>query len=153
MKFNIIFKQAAKLLCLLAVIMPVQAYAESEIYTSFFSNDAVSGYDSVAFFSESKPVKGNSRYMMSYKGAKWYFSSQENLDKFKADPVKYAPQYGGYCAWAVAQNDTQKGDPNHWSIHDGKLYLNYDAEIKDRWLADRDAFISKADKYWPEILE
>ena len=78
---------------------------------------------------------------------------QDNLDTFKSDPSKFAPQYGGYCAWAVAQGYTAKGDPKHWSIRDGKLYLNYDEEIKNRWLANPDDFISKADKNWPGVIK
>ena len=107
----------------------------------------------VAYFAEDKPVKGNSAYTTSYKGAKWYFSSQENMTLFKGNPAKFAPQYGGYCAWAIAQNDTQKGDPNHWAIYNGKLYLNYDGETQEKWVADKDNLISQADGYWPEVLE
>ena len=129
------------------------ALAKDEIYTAFFSSDAVGGYDTVAFFTEGKPLKGLSKYKMSYKGANWYFSSAENLAAFNNNPTRYAPQYGGYCAWAVANNDTAKGDPVHWTIHGGKLYLNYNDEIKNRWLKEIDSFISKADANWPGVIE
>jgi len=127
--------------------------AKDEIYTAFFSSQAVGGYDTVAYFTEGKPVKGLREYKTSYKGANWYFSSSANLEAFKNSPEKYAPQYGGYCAWAVANGDTAKGDPNQWSIRDGKLYLNYDEEIKNRWLANVDELISKADANWPGVIK
>jgi YHS domain-containing protein len=127
--------------------------AESEIYTSFFSSSAVGGYDTVAYFTEDQPVKGLDEYRTTYKGAKWYFSSRKNLEMFIANPEKYAPQYGGYCAWAVAEGDTAKGDPLHWTLHNSKLYLNYDETIKHRWLKNKDDFISKGDANWPKVIE
>ena len=152
MTFKFASGRTIQILFLIVLLSPGTVFAASEIYTRFFSNDALSGYDPVAYFNENKPVKGFASYTMSYKGAKWSFSSQQNLDRFKADPIKYAPQYGGYCAWAIAQNDTQKGDPDYWTIHDGKLYLNYDADVKNKWLANKDTLIRKADRYWPEVL-
>lgn len=128
-------------------------FAESEIYTAFFSSKALGGYDTVAYFSENQPVKGSNEYRTRYKGANWYFSSQKNLESFKANPEKYAPQYGGYCAWAVAEGDTAKGDPLYWTIHHGKLYLNYDETINKKWLKDIDGFITKADANWPQVLQ
>ena len=127
--------------------------AKDEIYTSFFSSDAVSGYDTVAFFKEGKPVKGLKEYKVSYKGVNWFFSSLENKEAFNNKPEKFAPQYGGYCAWAVANGDTAKGDPVYWTIHTGKLYLNYNEEIKDRWLKKIEYFISKGDANWPGVIE
>jgi YHS domain-containing protein len=128
-------------------------FAKSEIYTSFFSSSAAGGYDTVAYFNENQPVRGLDEYRTTYKGAKWYFSNQKNLEMFKANPEKYAPQYGGYCAWAVAEGDTAKGDPLHWTLHNGKLYLNYDETIKNRWLKNVDDFITKADANWPKVIE
>lgn len=139
-------------LLMFSAIFSSQALAKSPIYTSYFSDTAVSGYDTVAYFTENKPVEGDSKYSAEYQGAEWHFSSQKNLDAFKADPAKYAPQYGGYCAWAVAKNNTAKGDPMQWAIHNGKLYLNYNAEIRSKWFADKDALIVTADKNWPSVL-
>ena len=85
-------------------------------------------------------------------GATFEFSSQENLDKFKADPTAYAPQYGGYCAWAIAHDKTAKGNPKNWTIVDGKLYLNYNNSIQKKWTADKTALIKEADGYWPSVL-
>lgn len=140
---------------LVLVFSPGQtAYAAKDpVYTALFSSNAAGGYDVTAYFSENKAVEGSKKYSTEYNGARWLFASQENLDRFLADPEKYAPQYGGYCAWAAAQGQTAKGDPEHWSIHDGKLYLNYDAEIKQQWLSDKVNLISEADKHWPTLLD
>ena len=126
--------------------------AEDEIYTSFFSNNGAGGYDVVAYFTDDKPVKGNDKYSTEYKDAEWRFSSQKNLDLFKQDPAMYAPQYGGYCAWAVANGSTASGDPLQWSVVNNKLYLNYDAEIQAQWTKDRDNLIIIGDQNWPEVL-
>ena len=93
------------------VLAPPAFAAKDPIYTSLFSKNAAGGYDVTAYFSENKPVKGKKKFNTSYMGANWLFASQENLDLFLADPEKYAPQYGGYCAWAAAGGYTAKGDP------------------------------------------
>jgi YHS domain-containing protein len=128
------------------------AAAKDYIYTGSFSDNAVGGYDTVAYFKENKAVKGNEQLKTSYKGADWLFASQENLDLFKASPEKYAPQYGGYCAYAVAEKkQLVSADPTQFSLSNGKLYLNYDEEVKNIWLAKKDAFIRQADTNWPII--
>ena len=126
--------------------------AEDEIYTSFFSSASAGGYDVVAYFTDGKPVKGDDQYTTEYKDAEWKFASQENLDLFKENPDMYAPQYGGYCAWAVANGSTASGDPLQWSVVNNKLYLNYDAEIQAMWASDRDNLIVMGDKNWPGVL-
>ena len=120
-------------------------------YTGVFSSQAVGGYDAVSFFS-GEPVKGDKAFTFKHEGAEFRFASQENLDAFKADPAAYAPQYGGYCAWAVSQGYTAKGDPRHWRVVDGKLYLNYNAKVQKDWEADIPGFIEKADTNWPGVL-
>lgn len=140
-------------LILLLIASTNASAAKDPIYTSLFSSNAAGGYDVTAYFSEMKPVKGKKTFKTEYNGATWLFASQENLDKFLQDPEMYAPQYGGYCAWAAAKGDTYKGDPEHWSLHDGKLYLNYDQEVQDKWLIDKETFISQADARWPSLLE
>ena len=131
-----------------------QAQASDPVYTAFFSDKALSGYDSVAYFTESKPVQGDKRFMYEYQHAQWFFVSQQNLDVFKGNPNKYAPQYGGYCAWADGANKAfAAGDPKQWSIIDGKLYLNYSTEVKDKWLVDPQGFIAMGDKNWPEMIK
>lgn len=126
--------------------------ASPEIYTGRFSDLAVSGYDPVAYFAEGAAVKGSKEFSYNYEGASWRFSSAENLAKFKADPAAYAPQYGGYCAWAVSQGYTAPGNPQNWAVRDGKLYLNYNDKVQSDWLKDPDGFIAKADQNWPAVL-
>ena len=129
-----------------------QALATDPIYTSTFSNKAVGGYDTVSYFTKDAPVKGSKEFKTEWKGAEWLFSSQENLEKFKATPEQYAPQYGGYCAWAVAHDNFVKGDPEVWNITDGKLYLNYNKKIAESWKPRREELIPVADKkYQSEI--
>lgn len=129
------------------------AFARSaETYTGTFSSLAVGGYDAAAYFKAGKPVEGIAAFATEYKGATWRFASKENLDAFKANPTAYAPQYGGYCAWAVAQNSTASGDPLVWKIVGGKLYLNYDRAVQAKWEKDIPGFIVKADKNWPGVL-
>ena len=117
------------LLAAALVLPPLAAQAKSpEIYTGWLSSSAVGGYDPVAYFTEGKPVAGNSDITHQWKGATWRFASREEPRSVQGRAAKYAPQYGGYCAWAVSQGYTAKGDPNHWKIVDGKLFLNYDAK-------------------------
>ncbi|EEX94814.1 hypothetical protein VIOR3934_05534 [Vibrio orientalis CIP 102891 = ATCC 33934] len=143
-----------KLFALILSLMSFSVFAEDPVYTGFFSNKALDGYDTVAYFTDGKPVKGDKQWQTEYQGADWYFSSQENLNKFKADPQTYAPQYGGYCAWAVsAKNDFAPADPNQWAIVDGKLYLNYNAEVKAWWDDDRSGHITQGDQNWPALLQ
>ena len=138
----------------LVLSAPLAAHAKSpEIYTGFLSSAAVGGYDPVAYFTEGKPVAGKSGIAHQWKGATWRFSSEKNRDLFKAEPAKYAPQYGGYCAWAVSQGYTAKGDPNYWKVVDGKLYLNYDASVQKNWEKDISGHISNANRNWPKVLE
>lgn len=126
---------------------------EDPVYTSWTNNRAVSGYDTVAFFSEGRAVKGKKAFKTEYMGAEWRFASQENLELFTSNPEKYAPQYGGYCAWAAARGYTASGDPEQWKIVDDKLYLNYDAKVKAKWEKDIPGFIASADKVFPTLIE
>jgi YHS domain-containing protein len=142
-----------KILTLLSVFWINVAFAGDAIYTSWTNNNAVSGYDTVAYFTQGKPTKGSKKYKTSYQGANWLFSSAENLATFKQNPAKYAPQYGGFCAWAVAaKNDRASGDPKRWNIIDGKLYLNYDKDIQNKWVKDIPGFIKVANNNWPKLL-
>lgn len=113
---------------------------------------AIRGYDPVAYFTDSKPVKGKPAHTVTWNGVKWQFASQANADKFKADPGKYAPKYGGYCAWAVSQGYTASIDPAAWKIVDGKLYLNYSKGVQSRWEKDIPGNIVKANGNWPKVL-
>lgn len=113
---------------------------------------AIKGYDPVAYFTLGKPQKGAKDFELRWQEARWRFVSQDHLERFQADPERYAPQYGGYCAWAVAQGKTAGIDPKRWKIVDGHLYLNYNADIQKRWEADIPGFIQKANANWPGVL-
>ncbi|WP_369920874.1 YHS domain-containing (seleno)protein [Marinomonas polaris] len=142
-----------RLMMFFALFISSLAFAQDEIYTGYFSNKALSGYDTVAYFTDQKPVEGSAKYVTEYKGADWYFASQQHLDMFKTEPEKYAPQYGGYCAWAVsAKNDFASADPKDWAVVDGKLYLNYDDDIKRKWDQDPALHIKQADANWPTLI-
>ncbi len=129
------------------------AEAAPPVYTGIVKGVAVGGYDPVAFFTDGKPAKGNKDLTTNYDGATWRFASAANRDAFQADPAKYAPQYGGYCAYAVSKGSTAKGDPQAWTIHNGKLYLNYDKRVRATWAKDIPGNVKKGDANWPAVLE
>ncbi len=129
------------------------ASAIDPVYVEGSSNAAIRGYDTVAYFTEGKAVKGNAQYSHEYLGATWWFSSIENQQQFIASPEKYAPQYGGYCAYAVSRNSTASVQPEYFNIEDGKLYLNYNKGVQRRWLKNLKKGITKANKNWPALLE
>ncbi len=124
---------------------------QAEIYTSLRNDLAVGGFDVVSFFS-GNPQRGRTEFRTLYKGATWRFATQANLDLFLLNPTQFEPQYGGYCAWAVARQKLAPGKPQHWHVEDGKLYLNYSARVKKRWDSLRGEFIAEADRHWPDIL-
>lgn len=144
-----------------ALIAP--AFAAPAINTfgeggGFFSDPprtdtAIRGYDPVAYFTDSKPVKGSDAFTYSWNGAKWKFASQAHLDQFKAEPTKYAPQYGGYCAYGVATDHLVKIEPDQWSVVGGKLYLNYDADVSKKWKKDIPGYINKADAKFAGLVK
>lgn len=134
-----------------AILVP--AYAKDPVYTGTFSSLAVGGYDPVAYFAQGEPVEGSSDHELEWNGATWRFSSAANMEKFRSDPAAWAPQYGGYCAWAVSQGYTASSDPEAWRIVDNKLYLNYSKGVQQKWEKDIPGFIAKADANWPRVLE
>ncbi len=147
------FVLAALLSCVAVAFLPGAVLAEDPIYTARFSDVAIKGYDPVAYFKAKAPTKGDSAHAFEWKGAEWRFASAENRDLFAADPEKWAPQYGGYCAWAVSQGYTAGIDPDAWTVVGDKLYLNYSKKIQSRWEKDRNANIEKADANWPAVLD
>src|SRR5438132_742149 len=114
------------------VAIALTARAERPVNTTLFGV-AIKGYDPVAYFTDSKPVEGSSDFTFEWNGAKWRFANAGHLAAFKTAPEKYAPQYGGYCAWAVSQGYTAGIDPTARKIVDGKLYLNYSPDIQKKW--------------------
>lgn len=134
------------------LLVALPAHALDPINTTYFGNLAIEGYDPVAYFIENQPVEGKKDFEYEWMDAKWRFSSAENLTLFKDNPEQYAPAYGGYCAYAVSQNTTASIEPEQFTIHEGKLYLNYNKEVNTMWLANRDDYIAKADRHWPALL-
>ena len=114
-------------------------------------NIAIKGYDTVAYFADNGAVKGNPQYEFVWNGAKWFFSSKQNMEKFQANPDQYAPQFGGYCSWAVSHGYTADGDPEAWKVVDGKLYLNYNQKVKEKWEAEQPKLIEDGKKNWLEF--
>ena len=112
---------------------------------------AIGGYDPVAYFKENKPVKGETKFAAEWKNATWLFSSEENLNDFKSDPEKYSPQYGGYCAYGTAEGHKAPTQPDAWTIVDGKLYFNYNTDVKKMWMKDQAKLILKADSNWSSV--
>lgn len=113
---------------------------------------AIRGYDPVAYFKAGKPVEGQDTHALKWMGANWRFSSAENMATFEADPHRYAPRYGGYCAYALAQGYIATSVPAAWTIHQGSLYLNYSKRVRRRWQKDKDGYIALADGNWPAVL-
>lgn len=113
---------------------------------------AVDGTDVVAYFTESRPVKGDPSITHNWNGTTWQFASAANRDAFAADPERYAPQYGGYCAYAVSEGYTASTTPEAWRIVDGKLYLNYSRRIQRRWERNIPGRIKDANANWPNVL-
>lgn len=113
---------------------------------------AVDGSDVVAYFTQGKPVAGSSDFAHDWNGVTWHFSNAANRDAFAADPAAYAPQYGGYCAWAVSQGYTASTIPDAWKIVDGKLYLNFNRRIQRRWERDIPGHIASGNANWPGVL-
>ena len=131
-----------------------QASADSPIYTGTFNNKALNGYDAISYFlGDGFPVKGSENFQTEWKGADWYFISQENLDIFQSSPSQYAPQYGGYCAWAAAHGSLAKGDPLVYTLINDKVYLNYNKSINDGWLPRKAELITKADAQYLDLVD
>lgn len=153
MKFTALLAVTALSVTGAAALPAASAHAADDlIYTGLFSNTAVEGYDVVAYHTAGEPVRGSREFSTEWNGASWRFANQENLDLFLADREAYAPQYGSYCAWAMAEGYAAKGDPQYWRIVEGKLYLNFNQEIQDRWERDIPGFIAAADANYPSIL-
>ncbi|GAB2693718.1 YHS domain-containing (seleno)protein [Aliiglaciecola aliphaticivorans] len=129
------------------------AKASDPIETGFFNNHAIYGYDTVAYFTQNKPVKGNKQITYDWRGAQWHFSTEEHKAMFVANPEKYAPQYGGYCAYAMADGNLVGIDENAFTIVGEKLYLNYSISVMEKWLQNRDEYIRKADEQYPLVVE
>jgi YHS domain-containing protein len=122
---------------------------QPEIFST--PDGAIGGFDPVAFFKEGKPIAGKKELSYNWNGAVWSFSSAENLAAFKATPEQYAPQYGGWCAYGVADGHKSPTQVETWTIVSNKLYFNYNANVKKRWMEKQGEYIEQAEKNWPKL--
>ena len=136
-------------LIFILIASPVLALAGSSDYSTV----GVGGYDPVAYFEESKPMKGSGWHVAYYKGVTYVFVNKKSRKMFEADPEKYLPAYGGYCAYGVAVGKKFVADPEVWKIVNGKLYLNLDTGIQKKWAKDISGYIKKSETNWSEIVE
>ena len=127
------------------------AISTSHAGSDYNSAPAAQGYDVVSYFNAKRPVRGNGNYIAEYNDAVYLFSSKENQQLFSKNPKKYAPAYGGYCAFGVSVGKKFVGDPEVWKIVDDTLYLNLDSSIQARWLEDTENLINRADGEWKKI--
>ncbi len=116
------------------------------------SGAAIKGYDPVAYFAAGKPLRGSPENVVQHGGATWHFATAANKTAFEREPAKYVPAYGGYCAYGVSQGYLVKIEPDAWSIRDGRLYLNYDTDVRKQWESNPVGFIATADKNWPNLV-
>ena len=139
------------LMILIAAIAAACGKVESIGLNTDASGSALRGYDAVAYFAVDKAVKGDPKFEYAWNGAKWFFSSEENMKKFQADPESYAPAFGGYCAYAVSEGYTADADPEAWKIVDGKLYLNYNQDVQKTWEKNEAERIANAKANWEQF--
>lgn len=135
-----------------SIVAQIDGQPDGPVYTAEPGDTlALSGYDAVSYFiGDGVPVAGTEDHVVVYQGFDYRFASAENAKQFAADPVKYVPAYGGYCAWAIGANDAlAPGDPNVYEIVDGKLYLNYNKGVQEKWSPEKEEFINQGDKNYP----
>lgn len=134
-----------------ATVAATQAFAAQP---PVFAADgvAINGYDPVAYFTEGAPVKGSAEFAADWEGAMLHFASADNKAMFESDPVKYAPKYSGYCAYAVSKGYTAATVPEAWNIHEDRLYLNFSKNVQALWSVRKRHHIKSADANWPSVL-
>jgi YHS domain-containing protein len=137
------------------ILSPTTAFAVKHTgaeYNTLYAGLGAKGYDVVSYFTDKKPTLGSDKFTVAYGGVTWQFANAEHRDLFKTDPAKYAPQYGGFCAWGVAQGKLFDVDPvNGWTISKGKLYLNFNEDLNKTFARDTEGFLSKAERHWPAL--
>lgn len=135
----------------IAVAVALAACGKADLFAKINTDSdglAIRGFDAVAYFAADGSAKGDPKYQFVWNGAKWLFSNAENLERFRQNPEAYAPQFGGYCSYAVSKGYTADGDPEAWKIVDGKLYLNYSKDVRSKWEEDEAANIEKGKNNW-----
>ena len=139
------------ILALGTAALPLFADSKADPINEDGSGVAIKGYDPVAYFTQSRPVKGSPAFTYQWMNSTWWFASAEDRDEFATNPEKYAPQYGGYCAYGVSQGHTAPIDPEAWTIVEGKLYLNYSKGVKKTWSEAIPQHIEEANRNWPGL--
>jgi YHS domain-containing protein len=140
-------------LCVLGLMLAMPALAQSSAALNLNSDGvALKGHDPVAYFTMNKPVNGSPTFIAKHDGATYWFANAEHQHAFTAQPAKYVPQYGGYCAFGVAKGAKPDIDPAAFSIVDGKLYLNLSADVQSRWLKDVPGHVKAADDHWKSLV-
>jgi YHS domain-containing protein len=148
-KMKAIKKYVLPLIVMLVMVFPTSAFAQS----TAISVVGVGGYDLVSYHTGEKPQRGNGNHVAMHDGVTYLFTNEKNRKKFEANPEKFLPAYGGYCAYGVAVGKKFVSDPDVWEIVDGKLYLNLDNKVKGIWSKDIPGFIQTADEKWPKIKD
>ncbi len=137
---------------ILAVLLSLSASSPKPAVNTQSDNLALRGYDAVAYFTEGQAIRGLAQFETTWNGAKWRFASADHRDRFVNAPDRFAPQFGGYCAWAVGHGYTADGDPEVWKIVDDRLYLNYSKRVQRKWEANIPEFIRHGLANWPAVL-
>lgn len=150
------FLSIMMLVATLSGVWSGSAEADARVNTGYFGGAAIMGYDPVAYFTEARAVKGSREFRHEFLGETWLFASAANRDAFAANPVAYAPQYGGYCSAEILYADVSSGittnvDPRAWRIIDGKLYLFYDSGYAAAFEENAEELVAKADGFWPTV--
>lgn len=139
-----------KIILLLLFFCTVAVYSQKDgVFKG--KEGAINGYDPVAYFNQNMPVKGKPELTFRWNDADWHFATAENLEAFKSAPEKFAPQYGGYCAYGTSQGYKAPTEPDAFTIVNNKLYLNYNIKVRESWMKNKEALIEKADNNWPKI--
>jgi YHS domain-containing protein len=138
---------------MLLLVMVTAAVAEKRLINVDKNGLALKGYDPVAYFTENRPVKGDAKFQSTFNGATYYFASAANKKTFEADPNKYEPQFGGFCAYAASQGHTAKIEPDAFEVLNGRLLLQYDRSVRDLFNKDQQGNLAKADRNWPSIVQ
>ena len=140
--------------CLFAFVIVAQAVAGDTMPVNAGSDKvAINGYDTVAYFTEARPTRGVAEFAQTWQGAKWWFANVEHRDRFAADPERYAPRFGGFCAMGMSLGMQVKADPEAWAIVDDKLYLNYDRPTLAAFKEDTTGHLAKAEAFWEKTIQ
>ena len=130
-----------------------RSLAAEKVYTGLIEGVGAGGYDIVAYHRAGRALRGSKTVTAVHEGVTYRFADTANRDAFQSEPQRYLPAYGGYCAWAVANGYTAKGDPEAWSVVDGRLYLNYSKSVRARWERDVPGNIARGDINWPDLTD